>query len=105
MRKLIAAITVAALLALPGLAQAKYDANGGVGSGRPADPSACGTQVLSTSLSTDELSANERIIADTWKSLVAAGLTDELSANERIIADAWKSHLHLRKAAAFLGLG
>jgi len=102
MRKLIAPITLAALLALPGLAQAKFDANGGGGSG---DPSACGTQVLGKSVSTDELSANERIIADAWKSLVAAGLTDELSANERIIADAWKSHLHARKAAAFLGLG
>jgi hypothetical protein len=30
---------------------------------------------------------------------------DELSANERIMADAWKSHLHARKAAALEGRG
>jgi hypothetical protein len=29
---------------------------------------------------------------------------DALSANERIMADAWKSHLHARKAAALEGL-
>jgi hypothetical protein len=28
---------------------------------------------------------------------------DELSANERIMADAWKSHFHARKAAALEG--
>ena len=30
---------------------------------------------------------------------------DELSANEKIVADAWKSHIHARKAAALEGLG
>lgn len=80
MRRLIAAMALAALLALPGLAQAKYDAGGG--GGNPGGPTACGTQILSTSLS-----------------------TDELSANERIMADAWRSHLHARKAAALEGLG
>jgi hypothetical protein len=29
---------------------------------------------------------------------------DELSANERIMAEAWRSHLHARKAAALEGL-
>jgi hypothetical protein len=29
---------------------------------------------------------------------------DELSANEQIMADAWKSHLHARKARALEGL-
>ena len=95
MRKLVAAITVAALLALPSTALAKYEMGGGGGSG---------TEVLDSAISNDELSADERIIADAWKSLIRAGLTDELSANERIIADAWKSHLHFRKAAAFVGL-
>ena len=28
---------------------------------------------------------------------------DELSANEQIMADAWKSHIHARKAAALEG--
>ena len=28
---------------------------------------------------------------------------NELSANEQIMADAWKSHMHARKAAAFEG--
>ena len=78
MRKVIAATALAALLALPGLAQAKYEA--GEGGGRPNGPSACANQVLDM-----ELSANE------------------LSANEQIMADAWKSHMHARKAAAFEG--
>jgi hypothetical protein len=29
---------------------------------------------------------------------------DEMSANERVMADAWKSHLHTRKARALEGL-
>ena len=105
MRKVIAATALAALLALPGLAQAKYEAGQGGGSGGSSGGnSACANQVLDMELSANELSANEQIIADVWKSLRTAGLTDELSANERIIADAWKSHLHMRKAEAFVGL-
>jgi hypothetical protein len=80
MRKLIAAIALAALLALPSLAHAKYEAGQGGGSGRPDGSSACVNQVLDM-----ELSANE------------------LSANEQIMADAWKSHFHARKAAALEG--
>ncbi len=78
MRKLIPAIALAALLALPSLAQAKYEAGGGGGS--PGSPSACANQVLGTSFE-----------------------NDELSANEQIMADAWKSHIHARKAAALEG--
>jgi hypothetical protein len=80
MRKVIAATAVAALLALPGLAQAKYEA--GQGGGRPNGPTACANQVLDMELS-----------------------ADDLSANEQIMADAWKSHMHARKAAALEGLG
>ena len=81
MRKLIAAIALAALLALPNLAQAKFETGGGGGSGGSGgSASACADQVLDM-----ELSANE------------------LSANEQIMADAWKSHMHARKAAAFEG--
>jgi hypothetical protein len=78
MRKLTAAIALAALLALPGLAQAKYEAGGG--GGRPGGATACANQVLDMELE-----------------------ADELSANERIMADAWKSHFHARKAAALEG--
>jgi hypothetical protein len=80
-RKLIAAAALAALMALPGLAQAKYEAGQGGGSGRPDGSSACANQVLDMALS-----------------------ADELSANERIMADAWKSDLHARKAAALEGI-
>ena len=59
MRKLIAAMALAALLALPSLAQAKYEEGGGGGS--PSGASACANQVL-------DLSANEQIKADAWKS-------------------------------------
>ena len=78
MRKVIAATALAALLALPSLAQAKYEEGGSGGS--PSGASACADQVLDM-----ELSANE------------------LSANERIMADAWKGHLRSRKAAALEG--
>ncbi len=80
MRKVIAAIALAALLALPGLAHAKYEPGQGGGGGRPDGSSACANQVLGTSFE-----------------------NDELSANEQIMADAWKSHIHARKAAAFEG--
>jgi len=65
MRKLMAAVALAALLALPSLAHAKYEAGGG--GGTPGDAVACANQVL------------------------------DLSANEQIKADAWKSHFHARK--------
>jgi len=65
MRKVIAATALAALLAVPGLAQAKYEAGQGGGSGGSSgSPSAC---------------------------------ADELSANEQIKAEAWKSHFYVRK--------
>jgi hypothetical protein len=59
---------------------AKYDASGGGGDGTSLGD-ACGAQVLDVAYS-----------------------NDEMSANERIMADAWKSHLHARKARALQGL-
>ena len=69
MRKVIAATALAAVLALPGLAQAKYEAGQGGGSGGSSgSASACANQVLDMELSNDELSANKQIKADAWKS-------------------------------------
>jgi hypothetical protein len=79
-KRTIAAIALAGALLLPSAAMAKYDASGGGGSG-PNPGTACGAQVLDVAFT-----------------------NDEVSANERIMADAWKSHLHARKARALEGL-
>jgi hypothetical protein len=82
-KRTIGTLALLAALALPGTALAKYDANGG--GGGSAGPPTAGSCDL--------------ILGTTF----TAG--DELSANEKILADAWRSHLHARKAAAFIGLG
>jgi hypothetical protein len=79
-KRTIAAIALAGALLLPSAAMAKYDASGGGGDGTSLRD-ACGAQVLDVAYS-----------------------NDEMSANERIMADAWKSHLHARKARALQGL-
>ena len=81
-KRMIGTIALLGALALPGTALAKYDANGGGGSStEPRSAGSCDL-ILGTSFT-----------------------NDELSANEQIMADAWKSHLHARKAAALEGLG
>jgi hypothetical protein len=79
-KRTIAAISLAGALLVPNVAMAKYEAGGGSGSGNNPGV-ACGAQVLDVAFS-----------------------NDELSANERIMADAWKSHLHARKARALEGV-
>ncbi len=83
-KRTIGTIALLAALALPGTALAKYDANGGGGSG--------------TSAATGSAGSCQLVLGKTIT-------PDELSANEKIVADAWKSHIHARKAAALEGLG
>ena len=52
----------------------------------------------------DRMDANEQPSATRCDLILGETFTsDGLSANERIIADAWKSHFHARKAAALEG--
>jgi hypothetical protein len=77
-KRTIAAIALAGALLLPSAAMAErleYDTPGGGG------PSSCTTAIKGKTIT-----------------------NDEMSANERIMADAWKSHLHARKARALEGL-
>jgi hypothetical protein len=82
-KRTIAGIALMAALAIPGTALAErleFD-----------------DRMDETQLSTGQ--CNAPIVLDTTFD------NDELSANERIMADAWKSHLHARKAAALEGRG
>ena len=81
-KRTMAALILTALLVFQGTAMAKYDAGGGGASATSPTAGTCDL-VLGTTFTND----------------------DELSANERVIADAWKSDLHARKAAALEGLG
>jgi hypothetical protein len=83
-KRTIAAIALAGALLLPNVAMAElleFDTPRGE-SGQVKPPTAGGCDMILGKTTTP----------------------DELSANERIMADAWKSHLHARKARALEGL-
>ncbi len=82
-KRTIATIALMAALAIPGTALAEH--------------LEFDDKMDETELSTGECNA-PIVLGTTFDN-------DEVSANERIMADAWKSHLHARKAAALEGLG
>ena len=80
-RRLVATMVLAGLLVLTSSTALAERLEFDTDRENPRTESACGAEVLDMALS-----------------------ADELSANERIMADAWRSHLHARKAAALEGV-
>jgi hypothetical protein len=72
-KRTFAAVALAAALALPGTALAKFDSGGGVGDGEGGPPSSdtC-TLVVDRALSSEEQSANDQAMMDAWKSRLYA---------------------------------
>jgi hypothetical protein len=72
-KRTFAAFALAAALALPGTALAKFESGGGVGSGGGEPPSSgnC-TLVADRALTSEELAANDQAMMDAWKSRLYA---------------------------------
>lgn len=68
-KRTFAAVALAAALALPSTALAKFESGGGVGHGEGAPPeSGTCTLVVDRALSSEELAANDQAMMEAWKS-------------------------------------